>query len=127
MDEFGYKTYDDPRRVAKTFYNLPKKAKWQKPIDDLMDQAWEILLAHIESEARSIMRKHRNLTEYVQGMGTWFFVDARREKYGQECVDESDLAYLYSFWKIFDDYDEAFHITGWPMRFTADGPVINNW
>jgi hypothetical protein len=74
----------------------------------------------IEKEARRIMRKHKSLIEFTQGMGAWFFTD----KNGNHIIDGSKVEPVA---KLFDTWDWCFKMTGQPRRFTADGEVVYDW
>lgn len=82
--------------------------------------ATDVALELIEKRARVILRKHRNLTEFLSAMGAWFFID----KNGNTLTE---LEYMKPVADIYDEWDEYLKLSGEPMRFTADGPVIRDW
>ena len=98
------------------------KRKTLKQIEDLYEQASELALQLIESEARKLMRCHPNLNEFVMCMGSSFFTDKNND-----IIENWLFKYMEPFNVLVNDLDDIFHITGTPMRFTADGPVETNW
>lgn len=96
-------------------------SKRKKEFEKLYDQAFDLAIKEIEEAARRIMRNHPRLVEYCQGMGTWMFSDADDNLYDGDdriCKPVDD---------IMQKWDEYLHLTGHPMRFTVDGPVITMW
>jgi hypothetical protein len=91
----------------------------------------------VEIEARKILKTHPNLDEFVMGMGGWFFtrkigtIGRHRMKVIPEesntiydnpkYIEHSPLANFLGEW------DSDLHITGYPMRFTATGPIRTDW
>jgi hypothetical protein len=92
-----------------------------KKIQKLLDQAGQLALEHVEFAARKILREHKNLNEFVMGMGTCFFSEGE-ENHGLETY-----AYMKSLEDFICEWDETLGITGTPMRFTANGPRITDW
>ena len=82
-------------------------------------------LHYIERMARAMLRKHKDLGEFVMGMGTWTFNYKDRSKgriaWNVKHIDNSKLA------KFIEEWDDALKLTGTPMRFTADGPIVTEW
>lgn len=98
-------------------------------------QSAQIALDLVEKRARAILRQHPNLDEFIMGMGIWFFtrkVGTKDEKgivieeWMNNIVHEP-LAYMKPVADLIDEWDEYLKITGEPMRFTANGPVVREW
>jgi hypothetical protein len=98
------------------------KQQTLKQIEELYESASLLALKLIESEARKLLRNHNSLNEFVMAMGSTFFID----KHG-EVVDNWRFKYIEQFTDLINDLDDRFHITGTPMRFTANGPIVTNW
>jgi hypothetical protein len=92
-----------------------------KKIQKLFDQAGQLAIEHVEFAARKILREHKNLTEFVMGMGTCFFSE------GKDTVGLEERAYMKPLEEFICEWDEALGITGTPMRFTANGQRITDW
>lgn len=82
--------------------------------------AYDTALELIEKRARVILRKHRNLTEFLSAMGAWFFIDKNGDTF-------TEFEYMKPVADIYDEWDEYLKLSGEPMRFTADGPIIRDW
>ena len=67
---------------------------------------------------------HPELHEFIMSMGTCFFTD---NTVNRCVVRDEDLEEHADVFDIIDKYDEDYHLTGIPMRFTAMGPVVHNW
>ena len=93
-----------------------------KQIEYYLAEAEKLASEKVKRLARAILKKNKNLNEFVMGMGTWFFV----HKDGRNC-DESDYKSLQEFSDFIREYDNILKITGEPMRFTAEGEKITNW
>lgn len=76
----------------------------------------------VQREAREIMRKHPNLVEFVMAMGACMFMD----KYNT-IVELESRAYLKEFNELVMWLNDACMVSGNPMRFTVDGPVVTDW
>jgi hypothetical protein len=108
-----------------------------KDIEIQYGKASDIALGLIEQRARAILRKKKNLNEFVMGMGVINFTDKNGEIVDhnhQTGYDEYlDQSYYEPFrWAkpvtdILDEWDDYLKLTGTPMRFTADGPIIRQW
>ena len=98
------------------------KKKTLKQIDDLYEQTSELALQLIESEARKLMRSHSNLNEFIMAMGSTFFTDKNDDP-----IENWLFKYMEPFNDMVNDLDDLFHITGTPMRFTANGPIETKW
>lgn len=109
----------------------------EKEIERHYKEAENLASEFVEAQARAILRKHPHLHEFVMAMGTWFFTKRKsRDRsllpgehaiisptdYGApKYIAEGRLARFVYEW------DEYLKITGEPMRFTADGPVVREW
>lgn len=114
-------------------------------INALLDRANAQALRLVEERARQIMREHPECTEFVMAMGSATFLTIyqfaydddptdfieRREHWSVNdmwtdgCVKRPD--WLDPLTEIFDEFDNALHISGTPMRFTATSPVTTDW
>ena len=82
----------------------------------------KILLELIELRARAYMKDNPEVKEFVMAMGSATFND------GKNCLYDSDLPPgSEAVFDLINKYDEDYHITGVPMRFTATGPVVTDW
>ena len=84
-----------------------------------------LTVAIIVKHARLILKEQPELREFCMGMGTWMF-----ETWDGKLVDGYDLKQFPDL-RTFDDFmcrwDDTFKITGEPVRFTADGPLVTDW
>lgn len=84
-------------------------------------QAVHRALECVEEKARALMRKNLHLHEFTMAMGTWFFSKGS----GEIC---HDVPYCARGLAVFiEEFDDALYLTGHPMRFTKDGPVVRDW
>lgn len=102
----------------------------------LKDPAWaaqafylrgvEFGLAAVERLARKAMKRHPKLEEFTMAMGAWFFsVPDRRRTVGADEADE--FPGMLKLREFLEEWDDVLKLTGTPMRFTADGPVVRDW
>lgn len=97
-----------------------------KPVDEI---AWHIETARViavkllRERARQILREHENLGEFVMAMGTAMFT----VKGPGIPLSVGDRRYFKPVLDVLDKYDSILHLTGEPMRFTADGPIVTDW
>lgn len=91
-------------------------------IEEHMEAAYRLAEKFVISEAREIMRKHKDLREFVCAMGGCHFDNASGDP-----VHLHDRTYTKSLGEFISDHDDALHITGIGMRFTARGRVIRKW
>jgi len=104
------------------------RKKTAKKIDDLLDEANVLAVKLIEAEARHILKNHKDLDEFVMGMGTAFFTrKGRSPGWGHGTVQFDERKYMELIDQLITDYDDYFKITGLPMRFTANGEKITEW
>jgi hypothetical protein len=91
----------------------------------------------VEEHARLILQRHPCLHEFVMAMGTWFFTKKKSHSRSlvpgeHEMVHPTDYdapKYIAKgkLARFINEWDEYLKITGEPMRFTADGPVVREW
>lgn len=98
------------------------KKQTLKQINDLHNQAFNLAIKLVELEARKILSKHKSLNEFIMCMGSAFFTD----KQGNP-INSWDYKYTLTFINFVDDLNNTFKIMGYPMRFTAEGEIENNW
>ena len=96
-----------------------QKAKTLKQIESLMEQASNLAIKLIESEARKILKQHPNLDTFIMAMGSAFFNDNNGPVY--------ELKYLNKFEEMVNDLNNDLNICGYPMMFTVDSEVQNDW
>lgn len=95
----------------------------EKQLDELRAEQETLATQFVIQEARKLLVRHARLKEFVMCMGSWFFLDQQGliiHDYPSYLVD-STLATFISRW------DEELKITGEPMRFTVDGPIVRDW
>lgn len=97
------------------------KAAGPRELARLYDAAQKTALNMLEARARAILRKHRNLREFVMGMGGWGFWTTDDEPL------DNETGYLKPVRDLIEQWDDALGLTGTPLRFTADGPVMTEW
>ena len=94
-------------------------------LQEAYDRARSVGLFLVEKYAREVLKDHKELKEFVMGMGTYNFwvADDLQADFGylgcNGCVDKLD--------QLMEDWDDVLKLTGEPMRFTADGPVRREW
>lgn len=82
----------------------------------------------IERKARAILRNHPDLDEYVMAMGGWFFTGKDRSHDISTSSRDYIPWYARPFERMMDAFEEMeLKVTGEPMRFTANGPVVSDW
>jgi hypothetical protein len=100
--------------------------KIERQIEQLVEIASQIALAEIERIARKVLRKHKSrLTEFVMAMGSATFTHKDGTNVGTN--EWESFAGMRPLDKLLDEWDETLHLTGTPMRFTADGPKVTDW
>lgn len=78
--------------------------------------------SEVERMAREVLRKRPDIHEFVNAMGATFFVDEEgNNEYPFEIEEADELNEFLMEW------DHKFHISGDPMRFTAEGPKVTDW
>lgn len=95
----------------------------KQQIYDALRVASELALEYVEHEARKILRKCTTLDEFIMCMGAAFFTD----KQGNSLHDHEIPKTAFELIVFIEDVDSELHISGNPMRFTADGEKITNW
>ena len=106
-------------------------------VDRHYQKACNAALALIEERARAIMRKNPDIDHFTMAMGSWFFWgkdDRQVEVYDEHYHATGTIVFTYTAkeWAkplcdVFEEWDEHLKLTGVPMRFTADGPVVRDW
>jgi hypothetical protein len=105
----------------------------EKEIEKLYFDAGDKAAVFVEEQARAILRKHPSLHEFTMAMGTWFFTVKRSKDRsllpGEHAVLHDPPSYIKNsrLASFILKWDEYLKITGEPMRFTADGPVVRDW
>lgn len=107
-----------------------------------LKQADTIAIKKTEKLARTILRNHPHLHEFVMCMGTYFFTAKEKDADGNsKIIDTTERRmnasydyYIVDSFKYFRalndfiaDWDDTLKITGTPMRFTAKGKIKTNW
>lgn len=101
-----------------------------------LDEMDAIAIGEVERLARKILSEHTNLKEFVMGMGGYFFVynngehltpisEKMNSNWTYDHVDT--YKYLKPLNSFMAKWNHILKITGYPMRFTKDGEVINDW
>lgn len=125
------------RAVRKGFTILSVEHHLKKAQDHL-DTASNLALNVIEYKARAILKRNPRLKEFLMAMGTWYFINQKNEVVSPEIehLEMRDREIHYSYvikpWampvaRIIDAYNSQLKLTGEPIRFTADGPVVRDW
>ena len=105
-------------------------------IDKLFDKCADAALLKVEEMARKILKKHPHLDYFMMAMGTYFFVDKKGNTINtQEEFRTANHSYSWRYThKYFQPltefimkWDDAFKLTGNPMKFTAEGNKITDW
>ena len=94
------------------------------------DHIYGIALKLVESRARKLLAAHPNLDEFVMGMGGWMFTRKGIDNHDNISLVFRDRIphYASSFTRLMGEFDILqLKITGEPMRFTSDGPVVRSW
>lgn len=108
-------------------------------LEKLLGQMDAIALKEVERLARKVLKEHPNLDEFIMCMGSYFFTykdktnkdhlsgyEQRVNKSWQYYTVDS-RAYLKPLNNFISKWNEVLKITGEPMRFTAEGPIITDW
>ena len=100
----------------------------RKKVERLYEQCEKAAEDYIISEARKILKAHKNLDEFVIAMGDWFFTTKQADEQGQHVlfntpkyINESEL------FKFLYDWDRSLYLSGMGIRFRVDGPITTNW
>lgn len=106
-----------------------------KTIDELLKelneheaQVYEIIIAKVEKLARVVLANNRGVKEFCMAMGMFSIIRTNKDKY--DYLDEDEFERLKGGKELYDfitEHDERFKITGDPMRFIKNGPVITDW
>jgi hypothetical protein len=102
-------------------------------IENCLSIANDMALLEVELQARKILSQHKNLDEFVMGMGGWFFTRNDKEHTivhnDSNGISPSERTPKYTrrLQTFIDKWDNDLKITGNPMRFTANGKTITDW
>jgi hypothetical protein len=89
---------------------------------------YDMALTLIEKRARAILAAHKNLDEFVMGMGAWLFTKRDSEDDISPVYREYIPAYAIPFTRMMDEFDDLeLKATGEAMRFTEKGPIVREW
>jgi len=94
-----------------------KTSRLQNHLSWVLDQAHDLAVAHVRSQATALLLKHGNLTAFCLAMGTVCFYTKRGpldpKPYTKELID------------FVDDLDRDLHLTGAAVKLTKnpDGSV----
>lgn len=109
-------------------------ARMEEDLSVRYAQAEDIALEIVVHKARKILTTHPYLDEFVMCMGTWFFTRKLGTKDDLNMLvrkGKNDIAefcqYMHPVRDFISEWDNAFKLTGTPIRFTATGPVVTNW
>ena len=97
------------------------KSSVSQQIKDLHSKASELASKEVIRIARQTLKADPTIKEFVMGMGTWFFNDA------DGIIHDEDDKRFHALEEFISKWDNHLRITGEPMRFTANGPIIRNW
>lgn len=89
-------------------------------IQDHYNAAFKAAISLVESRARAILRSRPKLREFVMAMGAYTFYDADGP------IHDPD-SWADPVYDLIAEWDEYLKLSGTPMRFTTDGPVIRDW
>lgn len=108
---------------------LKKPRPTKKRVERLLREAEGVALALLEQRARAVLRRNPQLKEFVMAMGSAHFEAHDGEQVG---ICMSPWSHDYRKYtrpvdEVLDDFDDVLKLTGTPMRFTADGPVVTDW
>lgn len=95
----------------------------RQQIYDALQVATELGLEYVEQEARKALRRCTTLDEFIMCMGSASFTD----KKGNNLYDHELPKTAFELIVFIEEVDPELHLTGNPMRFTAEGEKITNW
>ena len=104
--------------------NKETLALFEKSLNHHYDKAVTLALIIVEEKARTILREHKNLNEFIMAMEGWLFT---RKGGGADYDNVNCLKYMRSLQNFVSEWDDVLKITGESMRFTADGEKITDW
>ncbi len=82
-------------------------------------------LKEIENLARLTLKNYTNLHEFVMSMGRWGFTTKDNDHISPEYGPKEKCFELVE--AFINEHDGKFGFTGYPMRFTLNSPVRNDW
>lgn len=99
-------------------------------------KACEMASSKVEQMARTILRNHPHLDEFIMAMGSYSFTTktggnidpiSSRMNSSYNYVYYDTHKYLKPLNDFIGEWDQYLKITGEPMRFTATGKKITDW
>lgn len=100
-----------------------KTNKANSLIEMYLNKADKIAEEQVETIARRILKDNPQLDEFIMGMGVWFFTT----KKGENLSWDNKRGYIEPMIHFLNKWNENLHLTGIPMRFTAEGPKVTDW
>lgn len=104
------------------------------------NKAFELASLKVEQIARQILVEHKELDEFIMGMGRYFFTYKSKKRKGEhlsgyiEKMNKSGRYYyedsepfLKPLNEFISEWDDYLKITGDAMRFTATGVKVTDW
>lgn len=89
-------------------------------IEDQYERVYQRAKDELIRRAREVLRKHRDLDEFVMAMGSWFFTK------NSESIEYDDSR-CKAVTDFMDEWDSVFNLSGDPMRFHAYGDIVTEW
>lgn len=123
---FGLQAAHNGERTLRDFFKehgmlLPAAPGVDALIRHHLEEAYQVAVKELEARARRILRENSDLVEFVMSMGCWAFYD-------QEGLIPFDSDPRFEpVMSFISRWDDQLKLTGDPMRFTADGPVVTKW
>lgn len=127
-----------PKHIPTYIERLEQKAIKRTKLEEVHDSKYRrvnikesyALACHyaemeVEYLARRFLKYHsKTLREFVMCMGKWHFVSK-----DLEIIDpyETGKYKCQELMEFIDEWDPYLKLTGFPMRFTADGEKITDW
>ena len=90
------------------------------------NKARQIALNLIVLRARRILKKHKNLKEFVMAMGSATFHDQKGDAVFNYTTGRGPI-YMDPVYQLIEDWDDYLKLTGEPMRFCATGRILRDW
>jgi hypothetical protein len=95
----------------------------KKQIQTHHDAAYKIAVAEYVRLVREALHRHPKLKEFINGMGSCFFIDRDNGDQIYPC----DREYLKPIDNFLAEWDGVMKLTGDSMRFTATGRIARDW
>lgn len=96
-------------------------------LDVLYTQAFVIGVKHVEKLAREILKTHPELSEFTMAMGAYCFSERRPAPATDIQLGGEEREFFKPLFDFMNDWDRVLKLSGSPMRFTAEGPVVTEW